>query len=40
MLDDEPMAKHMGFAGHERVTSKYLGDRHLEDWAHRFERFA
>jgi trehalose synthase len=40
VLDDEQMARRMGVAGRERVTSEYLGDRHLEDWAHLFERLA
>jgi trehalose synthase len=40
VLEDEQMAKRMGVAGRERVTSEYLGDRHLEDWAHLFERLA
>jgi hypothetical protein len=28
----------MGVAGRERVRDRFLGDRHLEQWAQLFER--
>jgi trehalose synthase len=39
LLGDGPLAKTMGAAGYERVRDEFLGDRHLEQWAHCFERF-
>ena len=38
ILDDQPVALLMGRAGRNRVRDEFLGDRHLEQWAHLFER--
>ncbi len=40
VLGDRQLAAHMGVAGRERIANEFLGDRHLEEWAHLFERFA
>jgi trehalose synthase len=40
VLGDHALAKRMGVSGRERVASEFLGDRHLEDWAHLFEHLA
>ncbi len=39
LLDDDALSKRMGMAGNDRVHHEFLGDRHLEQWAHLFERF-
>ena len=38
LLDDRELSIRMGLAGRDRVTDEFLGDRHLEQWAHLFER--
>jgi trehalose synthase len=38
MLADRELSRQMGAAGRERVRDRFLGDRHLEQWAQLFER--
>jgi trehalose synthase len=40
LLDDASGAARMGEVGRERVIDRFLGDRHLEQWAALFARFA
>jgi trehalose synthase len=40
LLDEPSLAKRMGLAGRVRVRDVFLGDRHLEQWAHLFEGLA
>jgi trehalose synthase len=40
LLDDPAEADRLGVNGRQRAAQKYLGDRHLEQWAQLFARFA
>jgi trehalose synthase len=39
LLDDVAEADRMGANGHQRASEKFLGDRHLAEWAQLFETF-